>query len=908
MGSNLKLVRGALLTGLMLVTTGHQAVALTMPNQFCTGDPCVISSPKDVDPGTVLDFGTRNVVLQNVLNVLPLPTGAIGSVTIKAGSFSATGALAQLKAFSGSFPGGAVTIEVDNDIHLDGTITSGVARLSGQDAGTLTLITHVGSVFIGGLIAMTGNGTYNVGGTLTVNSAANIAISGDMHIDGGSQGSGGEFDLTAGGDVTVSGFIDLTSGGGGGDIDIFAGGSLNLGPVDMSGTGLDADAGLVEIDVGGNVNILDAFRGRGADQGEDCGDGSDVDISALGDITITGDMDIRGRGTDCSGGFLTLDAANVYLPSHLMMSGTGPQSDGGDLDVTGTGLIRLTGTVDLDGGDDGAGDITLVCDHDVEMLGTVNINGRTPNGTGAEDCEFTGRKVTIGGTVIASAGSSAVAGGAILITACDVITQPSAVLTSFGVQGSITATASHSLMIRGHLTADPTGSITLQYNQIGNPPDTTGAVFSPPVTKVLDNTIPPCPICVSNSDCADNEPCTDDVCSGNACQHPPRNGGTCDDGNLCTSNDTCVNGICTGGPPPTCADSDSCTVDGCVAGLGCLHIPITGICDDGNPCTTGDTCATGICIGTPINCSDSDPCTDDACSGGLCSHTFNTAPCNDGNLCTTADTCSNDVCVGGPATNCDDSDVCTVDSCVPATGCAHTHIPGCVDNDHDQKPDNVDECTTLVWTALPTTPPNQNPRKFGLTLAKLSQPDGSQTVIAKGQFNVAPSPQLPIDPSTNGVHVYAEDAVGPLLSVSLPGGGGCGPRDGWATLGTPTNRAWRYRNSTGALPPGCVAGSALGLESVVIKDARLTSKAALQFTVKAKDGTLLRDPAVPFTRLEVVLALSAQPSPGVASPQAKAGQCAEALFTGNPISSTTKPYCKAKLQSALIDSAKCKGK
>jgi hypothetical protein len=907
MGRGRQLVRYALLTALVLAVGGRRATALNSPNQFCTGDPCIISSPKDVDPGAVLDFGTRAVVLQSTLNLLPLPSGAIGSVTIKAGSFSVTGSNGQVKGYSGSFPGGAVTIDVVNDIQLNSTITTGVVRLSGQDAGTLTLITAVGSVTCGGLIALTGNGTYAVGGTLSIKSAADITLSGDLHLDGGSQGSGGEFELTAAGNITVTGFLDLTSGGGGGDIDITAGGSLNLGLVDMSGTGLDADAGLVEIDVGGNVNLVDVFRGRGADQGEDCGDGADVDITALGDITIAADMDIRGRGLDCSGGFLTLDAARVFLPSDLMMSGTGSQSDGGALDVTATTLIRQSGSVELDGGDSGAGDISLVSDRDVEVLGTITINGRTATSPGAEDAEFIARTLTVAGSIDASAGSGAIAGGAIVLSACEIVTQPTAVLTALGVMGSITATASKSVKLRGQLTADASGDIAIDYNQTANPPDIAGAVFSQPPTLVLDNTISPCPVCVSNADCADSEPCTDDLCSGTACLHQPRSGGTCDDGDLCTSGDTCVAGTCLGSTAVNCDDGSVCTADSCVPAAGCLHAPVSGSCDDGDACTTGDACSGGTCVGTPINCNDSNPCTDDACSGGVCTHGFNTAPCGSGNACTGIGACSGGACLPGAPLDCDDHDICTTDSCSPSSGCQHNQVAGCVDTDHDQKTDDADECTTLVWTPLPTKPPNQNPLKFGLTLTRLGEPDGSQSVLIKGLFNVAPSAGLTINPTVNGVHVYAEDAIGALFSVSLPGGAGCAPGDGWDTLGAGFSKTWRYRNSTGALPPACVPGSARGITSMQIKDARLSTNGGLQFKVKAKHASLLRDPALPLTRLEVVVALGAQPSPGVASPQAKAGQCAEALFTGNPIPSTSKPSCRATLKNALINSVKCKG-
>src|SRR5258708_37687051 len=70
-------------------------------------------------------------------------------------------------------------------------------------------------------------------------------------------------------------------------------------------------------------------------------------------------------------------------------------------------------------------------------------------------------------------------------------------------------------------------------------------------------------------------------------------------------------------------------------------------CDDGRKCTTGDVCdGKGICGGTQMTC----PPSADAChTAGTCSETNGTCPapavvpdgtpCNDGNLCTTDDSC-----------------------------------------------------------------------------------------------------------------------------------------------------------------------------------------------------------------------------------------------------------------------------
>ena len=35
-----------------------------------------------------------------------------------------------------------------------------------------------------------------------------------------------------------------------------------------------------------------------------------------------------------------------------------------------------------------------------------------------------------------------------------------------------------------------------------------------------------------------------------------------------------------------------------------VHTPVDGSCDDGNACTTGDTCQNGVCTGTSANACD----------------------------------------------------------------------------------------------------------------------------------------------------------------------------------------------------------------------------------------------------------------------------------------------------------------
>jgi hypothetical protein len=92
------------------------------------------------------------------------------------------------------------------------------------------------------------------------------------------------------------------------------------------------------------------------------------------------------------------------------------------------------------------------------------------------------------------------------------------------------------------------------------------------------------------------------------------------------------------------------------------------------PFNTGTIVRLDFTLGCSTNeqCDDNNPCTDDSCNPASgCVHDNNAAPCDDGNACTSNDTCGGGMCHSGGPTNCDDADCCTIDACDPATGCAH---------------------------------------------------------------------------------------------------------------------------------------------------------------------------------------------------------------------------------------------
>jgi hypothetical protein len=131
------------------------------------------------------------------------------------------------------------------------------------------------------------------------------------------------------------------------------------------------------------------------------------------------------------------------------------------------------------------------------------------------------------------------------------------------------------------------------------------------------------PFCEGDDACADENPCTSDVCSPGGCLHPPvdrplhrrpRAGivevrrmtmsdeTLCDDGNACTQIDSCQSGICAGSSPVICTAPDSCHDAGtCNPSSGACENaaskPDGTSCDDGNIYTMNETCQSGVCQG-----------------------------------------------------------------------------------------------------------------------------------------------------------------------------------------------------------------------------------------------------------------------------------------------------------------------
>ncbi len=181
----------------------------------------------------------------------------------------------------------------------------------------------------------------------------------------------------------------------------------------------------------------------------------------------------------------------------------------------------------------------------------------------------------------------------------------------------------------------------------------------------------------TGTSCSGGTVCEPNVCdktTGKCAATKLKDGDKCDDGNACTTKETCQAGSCID-IGKVCNDDNVCTTDSCDKATGCKHAAVAGPCEDGDLCTEGEACAGGKCAGAkPKSCDDGAGCSVDTCNkaDGTCSHDTKAQegkPCNDdGSVCTANETCKAGKCQGGSAKVCSDGKPCTADECDPKTG------------------------------------------------------------------------------------------------------------------------------------------------------------------------------------------------------------------------------------------------
>ena len=289
--------------------------------------------------------------------------------------------------------------------------------------------------------------------------------------------------------------------------------------------------------------------------------------------------------------------------------------------------------------------------------------------------------------------------------------------------------------------------------------------------------------------------CADGVCCNSACDQecfgcyepglagscsPGPDGDECDDGLACTTGETCDAGACSSPSPLDCSDDDTaCSTaicdedaggcsneipeDKCLIGDDCFDhgdivwstckicdsaqptiasdAPNGFECEDGDLCTSDDSCVDGQCLGQVVVCNDNLPCTKDSCDleTGLCDYEIQSGTCNiedacfskgdtpsggpdseclscspgekqdgwspliDGKSCDDGSICSlTSICEDGSCQPvgklCDDADPCTIDECVDDKTCEHSNAADLTACASDETECTMDVCIAGLCT------------------------------------------------------------------------------------------------------------------------------------------------------------------------------------------------------------------
>ncbi len=201
---------------------------------------------------------------------------------------------------------------------------------------------------------------------------------------------------------------------------------------------------------------------------------------------------------------------------------------------------------------------------------------------------------------------------------------------------------------------------------------------------------------LAEGECDDGNPCTEgDVCKPDGCVGVKKD---CDDGLPC-STDSCQSGTCVHSPCDCQSDEDCilsdagpCKVGECVAG-DCKVSLVSGTCDDGNPCTAGDACKSGLCSGSAMDCDDGWACSPDDCEGGQCFSDKSMCDCENDADCGAASECEEHSCALGSCVANAKSGECEDDD--PCTGTGHCEAGDCKVSDiecDDKVPCTLDYC------------------------------------------------------------------------------------------------------------------------------------------------------------------------------------------------------------------------
>jgi cysteine-rich repeat protein len=596
----------------------------------------------------------------------------------------------------GNFDGGSIAIDAERDIFVSNDVIA--------DAST-------GEGFGGAIDMFAGNDLIVSGGTGT--NRLFLSTQGNSGVCGGESfgGDGGAQDYFADGNIYFSQFVKIRADGAAPDgygevISFDAGGNILIeADIDSRARGALGGGGEVEAFAFGDVEVASTslIDVTGTDGG-----GGAVDIAPFGDVTLNGDIDVSATNTSIAGNIDVETDRDFTLGGTILINGGAIMQLSGytfiaacNIDITSTGALDTRASLASN---------TLVYSDTMNLASGGSIKA---TGGGGTEIRYRSAPPTLSGTVNPTATLIRDSGLPACPLCANHVLNPG---ESCDDGNTVSGDGCTTYCVNEGCIAQTPG-----YPQVTLCDDGDGCT--------IDTCNPGTSSCEHSASCDDGIACTVDSCMGADCIHTPidslcedanvctdefcsaatgcvfvPNSNPCDDEKFCTGTDSCaggscsvhVGGLCEGQPEcqnacdeatreclapffyPCSDDGNQCTEDVC-NGLGqCIHLPHSGVCDDGIFCNGPDFCTNGACdihfgdpcVGgaecfdvcqedlaqclTPLGggcIDDGNICTDDTCDGaGTCLHTNNTVPCDDGDYCTTSDRCSNGECTAGDLT------------------------------------------------------------------------------------------------------------------------------------------------------------------------------------------------------------------------------------------------------------------
>ena len=422
------------LTAVTALLMASPPARATVASDLCTGDPCVINGTHLVSNLSDLDFGSASVVLNGTLDV------GTGDMTIQAGSFQITSSGRILaRSTTSASPGGGVAITTTTDILIQGTASGGAIDMSGCGGGTLDLtaggnITATGRINMNRITACLLSGD---GGILTVFDANDVSLS-LFDALGGGQALGGTLDITARGNVTLSDVNVAGGDGDGGSVSVISSGNVTIGTMNLNSVGITGAGGLLEILADGDIAIqgnVDALGGTGILDGDDGGSVLLVAGTAAmpRDVQISGRLRANGRGSVGFGGFIQIDGRLVTVSNTIEAKGASIEGGAGTVDLFGVDGVLVQSPIVADVGGDGA--ITLTSVGDIDVLSNLDVKGAGGTDGGVISLEATKGVVSLGtaAQLLAKGGVGSAVGGTVIVQGCDVDIPSGAVLDATGL-------------------------------------------------------------------------------------------------------------------------------------------------------------------------------------------------------------------------------------------------------------------------------------------------------------------------------------------------------------------------------------------------------------------------------------------------------------------------------------------